>query len=263
MAILPNGIYPDDFPSYAAWKAAYGDKPRAGATPTTPTIPDLPKSSVPTIAGATDPGSGDIYSAILGDPGFQSFKSGSDFALSSAAAQRRAALRALIMQYGGIGGLSDRYGDIDQATLAAARNNPYSQEAQAQRTYAQGVEAFKRSLAARGALQSGDLGYGLDQLDYNKGQSEYDLAQQFGSQAQGYVNDYAGIEASQLQQLAGAITDAEGRVKDWWTPPAPPAGGGGDSAPDPNANLIWYRDPGTGELYSVPQQLTRAGVGLT
>ena len=73
----------------------------------------------------------------------------------------------------------------------------------------------------------------------------------------------AGIEASQLQQLAGAITEAEGRVKDWWTPPAPPAGGGGDSAPDPNANLIWYRDPGTGELYSVPQQLTRAGMGLT
>jgi hypothetical protein len=85
-------------------------------------------------------------------------------------------------------------------------------------SYEQGVEAFKRSLAARDALQSGDLPTGLGQLDYGKGQSEYDLAQQFGSGARGAVNDYAGVEGDQYRQYAQAINDAASRVAQWWTP---------------------------------------------
>jgi hypothetical protein len=46
-------------------------------------------------------------------------------------------------------------------TSRAWRANPLSESARIERDYGQSQENYKRGLAARGALQSGDLGYGL------------------------------------------------------------------------------------------------------
>lgn len=198
----------------------YGPQGRVGGPAVTdPLVPKLPKA-YSNVVGKVNaaPSQGDLYALIYGDPGYQTAKAGADLSLSNAAAQRRAALRQLVLNYGGMGGLQDPYGDVDQATLDAASNNPYSQLKQLSRNYDQSVEAFKRQLAARGALQSGDLGYGIGQLDYGRGQSEYDLGQQMLSGAQGAVNTYKGTESGYYNTLAQAIRDAAASVAQWWTP---------------------------------------------
>jgi hypothetical protein len=304
--------------------AKYGASPRAGVNPPGYKPPVLPQNWGSVFSGVDGaaPGDSSVFGAIAGDPGFQAWKTGSDFTLSNAAAQRQAALRALAIKFGGIGNLNDRYGDIDKATLDAASKNPYSDLAGSKRNYDQGVEAFKRGLSARGALQSGDLGYGLDQLDYTRGQSEYDLANQFGGAATSAVNDYANTEADQRRSEAQAILDAAGRVSQWW---APSDGSGApghnpqditdlqraltqaaaetSSGQNPDAaaaignvanpgeddpayaawkqaqgaaqtyhdqqaqqqqqNVVWYRDPSTGEVYSQPSRGgAGAGIGM-
>ena len=90
-------------------------------------------------------------------------------------------------------GFKDTYGDIDQATLDAAKNNQYSTLAQLQRNYQQSVEAFKRALAARGALQSGDYNHGSDQLATGYSQQPFyhqgnAFAGEVNSDLQNYLN---------------------------------------------------------------------------
>src|SRR5262249_10527350 len=67
---------------------------------------------------------------------------------------------------------------------------------------------------ARGALQSGDLGYGLDRLQTQHAQDLYDLANQFTGEAQGYVNQYAstlqGLDQDQINAIRQAAADAYG-----------------------------------------------------
>jgi hypothetical protein len=292
--------------------------PLAAAPAATPTAPGVSRA-VGNVNAA--PSQDDLYAAIYGDPGYQAAKAGADRSLASAAAARRAALRQLVLSYGGIGGLTDTYGDIDQATLDAAAANPYSDIARAKGSYNTGVEAFRRSLAARGALQSGDLGYGQGRLDYQRGQAEYDLANQFSTGAGNAVNAYAGAEGDYYSRLAQAIRDAAQTVAQWWTPrdgnydeagqlntdlgtslPTEPPPGtqvagtiGGTSvyrypsvpgADTPgfvygasgqpilehppfdssapaisNPDVVWYRDPNTGELYSRPRGRVAPGVG--
>lgn len=99
----------------------------------------------------------DYQQLILQDPAYLSWKSGNDLDLGKAASVRKAALQALAVRYGGLGAMKDEYGDIDQPTLDLAAQNQYSDTAQIQRGYEQGVEGMKRGLAARGMLQSGEL----------------------------------------------------------------------------------------------------------
>jgi hypothetical protein len=90
-------------------------------------------------------------------------------------------LQSLAVKYGGLpaSGFKDAYGDVDPTTLDLARRNQFSDVSRVNRSYGEGVEASKRQLAARGALQSGDLQYALDQADYSRAGAEYDLGNQF------------------------------------------------------------------------------------
>jgi hypothetical protein len=72
-----------------------------------------------------------------------------------------------------------------------AGSNPLSESARIERDYGQSQENYKRGLAARGALQSGDLGYGLGELDYQHSADLYNMGNDFLSAAQGAVNDYS------------------------------------------------------------------------
>lgn len=285
MAGIPGFAYLDDYgvkPPYVA---------RTDPTPTPthgiryPAVFDPNGGSGTGTGGTTTttPPPSPATTDILSDPGFQAWKTGSDLALSNAAAQRRAALRALVLQFGGLGAVKDAYGDIDQATLDAANNNPYSQLNVNQRSYEQGVEAFKRGLAARGALSSGDLPTGLGQLDWQRGQEQYDLANQFGGAAQGDINRYVDTETQQKADYAKEIAAAAARVEaagggsnsgdgsgsgngggsggGSGTGTPPPGSGTPPPTPDTN-NLVWYRDPSTGEIYSMPSGTLRPGLGM-
>jgi len=84
--------------------------------------------------------------------------------------------------------------------------------ARIQRQHEQGIEAFKRALATRGALQSGELSHGLAPGRLGKGQAEYELGNNFANAAQGVVNDYLGVEGGVRSGEAAAINAAQANV---------------------------------------------------
>lgn len=132
---------------------------------------------------------------------------------AQAAAARKQSLQQAIIAYGGLpSSFSDQYGDVDQATLDSAGQNQYSTLAQLARSYMQNEEQFKRGLAARGALQSGDLSYGIDQLQNAYGQQRYDAANALGSSINQALGAYTGVVQNNAQNLTGAIQGAESNV---------------------------------------------------
>lgn len=190
-------------PAIAAWmrKSGTGGGRLGGASSSVPNAPTTapPPVSRVTIAGVTP----DYNKLILSDPGYQDFQANSAKTVADSGAARTAALRKLAIQYGGMGpGFQDQYGDINQETLDLAQKNQFSDTANLQRNYEQGIETFKRQLAGRNALESGDLGYGLAQADYGRGQQQYDLANQFGSAAGTVVNNFtSAVDAQRAAQI--------------------------------------------------------------
>jgi hypothetical protein len=92
----------------------------------------------------------DYKALIQSDPAYLAWQNNGQLDLNQAAAMRKAALQALAVGYGGIGGnFKDVYGDIGPDTLALAGGNQQSDIARLGRSYTQGVDAFRRSLAAR------------------------------------------------------------------------------------------------------------------
>lgn len=189
--------------------------PSASPTPTYTPSAAGPGVAPPPAAGPdsiqTSPGyTPDYTGAIQNDPGYAGATAANQQAQATAAAARRAALQQQVIQYGGMpDGFKDAYGDIDQATLDAAKGNQYSSLAAMQKNYQSSVDQFRKALAARGALQSGDLNYGQDQLDYGLGQSQYDAGNAFGGAAAGTIGQYTGVLDANQQRLAGAIQGAE------------------------------------------------------
>jgi hypothetical protein len=182
--------------------------PTASAPTVTPP-PPAPAGSVQTSAGYNP----DYGSLITSDPAYLSASAAAQAAQAQAAARRKQSLQQAIIQYGGLPqGFADQYGDVDQTTLDQAGQNQYSTLAQLARNYSQNEEQFKRGLAARGALQSGDLNYGEDQLNNAYGQQRYDAADAFGSQANQSLNDYMSVLSGNAQNLSGAIQGAESNV---------------------------------------------------
>jgi hypothetical protein len=117
----------------------------------------------------------DWTKVIQGNSGYMNWALSAAERNDVAAANRTAALRALAIRYGGLpSGFQDPYRDIDEGTLSQSQANPLSESKRLAKSYADGVEQYKRSLAARNALQSGDLGYGLGEIDYQRASNEYE-----------------------------------------------------------------------------------------
>lgn len=187
--------------------------PRAGQTQVAPIQPPAAPPAVPSAIGLEQGFTPNYLGLIKQDPSYLSYVNNATLDVNQAAARRRAALQALAVRYGGLGGgFKDAYGDIDSATLDLARGNQLSDTARLSRNYSQGVEAMKRALAARRGLQSGELTYGLQQADFARAASEYDLGQEFGRAAQLFINDYLEREAAVRRGEAGAISEAEQNV---------------------------------------------------
>jgi len=171
--------------------------------------------SAPSADITVAPGFTPDYGALLqGDPGLAAAKSAAEAAQQSADAARRAAVRSAYVSYGGglPSGFTDKYGDIDQAAQDAAKGNQFSQIANLHRNYTQSVEAFKKHLAAMGALQSSELAYGMDSLDRGLGQQEYDLGNSFTNQLAGLYGNYAGVLGQNARDLASAVSGAQANV---------------------------------------------------
>lgn len=151
----------------------------------------------------------DYTSLIEADPNYLAWLNSSQRNLGDAATQRKAAIRALVQQYGGLPeGITDTYGDLTAADIQAGKDNPYSQMAQLQRSYDQNTLAMKRSLAARGALHSGDLGYEQNQLDTQKGQAASDLGNQFSNSLAAAIGSYLGVVGQENDNRDTAVGQA-------------------------------------------------------
>ena len=155
----------------------------------------------------------DYGSLIQNDPAYGAAKAAADLAAANAAAKRKQQLQQQVIQYGGLpAGFTDQYGDLTPDILDQAKNNQFSTLANLAKNYAQTSEQFKRGLAARGALQSGDLNYGEDQLNNAYGQQQYDAANQIGGLANSVYGEYTGVLGQNAQSLASAVGQAEGNV---------------------------------------------------
>lgn len=167
--------------------------------PKPPAAPAAPASSLAT------PGYTPNYNTLLqSDPAYLAYMNQRQEVGASSAAKRQAALRSLAIQYGGLpAGMTDKYGDLNQGVLDLAKNNQFSTLAGIQRDYTKNVLDTKRALAARGALHSGELGYGLGQADLAHGQAEYNAAQQ----AMGTANQSVGDYLSAIQRADSGLPD--------------------------------------------------------
>jgi len=138
-------------------------------------------------------------------------------------AQRHAATNQALIQFGDVPnfaneaqqlGLSPEalqmlQGDIDPATAGLAANNQFSTEAEMKRQEDQAVRALRNSLAARGALSSGEDAYQSGNQEH-----AYEGAQQAAlvkllSAITGYQQNYTTEQQGQQQQLDQAIQQTE------------------------------------------------------
>lgn len=201
------GTYPNYDPTQDVPLGRIQGAPSSVAA-TAPTNPTTPGGRI-TIGGFTP----DYAKLLTTDPAYLAWQASSGQNVGNAAAARAAALKQLAIQFGGLPqGFADQYGDIDAQTLQLAGKNQHSDQAQLARNYSQGVEAFKRQLAGRGALQSGDLQYGLDNADYARGQQSYDLGNQFGASARQAIGNFQGVVGQENQNQVNAISEAEQNV---------------------------------------------------
>lgn len=198
--------------SLGARDDAYTGVGTVGA-PTAPTgAPKVPTgpAQVQTFAGYTP----DYEALIKSDPSYLAGQTAAAANQSTAAAQRKAALRNAIVRYGGAlpPGFADQYGDIDADTLAAASGNKQSTLANLADNYQQSEQQFLRQLASRGALQSGDLNYGEDQLQKGYAQQQYDAGNAFSDTATGALGAYTGVLSQNARDLASSVGTAESNV---------------------------------------------------
>jgi len=218
MAVMPGTVYIDEWgqkappaiytPSGAAAPSGSGTTGTASAPAPTPAPAAAPGSI--SLGGGYNP---DYGALIQSDPAYLAAQAAAEKAKGDAAATRKQSLQQALIQYGGLpANFNDQYGDIDQATKDLAAGNQFSVLANLAKNYAQSTDQFKRGLAARGALQSGDLGYGLDQLEQGYGQQKYDAANQFGSQINNVLGQYNGVINGNAQAMASAIQGAESNV---------------------------------------------------
>lgn len=284
----------EDSPTGQLWKPPKSQysgaaDPTYDVAPAPGIVPQSARTAAPGISiGGFTP---DYKSLIENDPGLMAVRAGNVKSVGDAASARKAALRALAIKYGGLpAGFQDQFGDIDQGTLQQAQANQYSDEANLSRNYQQTLEGFRRSLAARGMLQSSELDYGQNQADLSRGQQEYDMGNQFGAAAQSAANTFAQAQANARLAEAQAIGDAASRVyqnpsnqpsagtqatlvSDWQSrygqpvytgpdgnlydengnPFSPPSAAPGPPAADASApEYIYWRNPRTGAIEQHP-----------
>jgi hypothetical protein len=205
----------------------------------------------------------DYAALIQGDPGYAGVASQISAATDTAGRQRADAVRRALVQFGmAPPGWKGGYGDVDESTLAAAQQNPFSVMSTLRDQRGRGSADLAAVLGARGTLSSGALTGGEQvlqrQFDSSQAQATQQLLDALGGYEGGYANTVNDLEG----QRRSAYADASGRVAQQYQPQwvadqqaaqaqAGAGAGGYDQQPVP--------PPGT--LGGIPQAITDYGGG--
>lgn len=215
---------PLDYPS-VDWRdavarlvsAASGFQPSASA-PNVPNIYSSMGTPPPALAPPTPGAMGryalpDYQSLIRADPGFAGVSASADAEESAAQSARANAVKRALIQFGVTPpGWQSGYGDVDQATLDAAGQNPNSTMHQLLDARSRGSADLAAVLGARGILSSGALTGGEQLLQRNFDTSQADAANRLLSALGGYESNYADSFRSLEGQRQQAYSDAAGRA---------------------------------------------------
>lgn len=233
------------------------------------TSPALPPS-VPGQTSVKVGGSTPNYAELIqNSPAYVAWKASQQSRLGNLATDRASIIRRLALDYGGLPpGYTDAYGDLRPEDLAAASGNQFSAEHTLQQNYEKGVAAMHQSLAGRGMLQSGELGFGQGQADYAHGQAEYQTGNAFldalNQAVSGYTTGVGNINAEE----PGVISNAQANVQQLYPTVAPTdanyVSGSqeqyGFPVYDDGAGNLWKMGAGgTPEPFSAPTAATPPG----
>ena len=159
----------------------------------------------PSGGGSKPPGSikipgftPDYQNLIQQDPYFAQVRDMLSAQSAAEAAQNESRLGQAFINFG------EAPEGYDPTVAGAASNNPFSTIAQLQRQHEQNTRAQKNQLAARGILQSGELGYQLGEENNNYLGSQYEARQQLLDFISGVQSAFAQAEQNRQQQLLGA-----------------------------------------------------------
>lgn len=188
-----------------------------------------PKTSVPPVGGTSPPppapaplappgaqGGGwqgsntsDPYGAALSDPLY--LQGQADFRASQQAsdAARREAIRRYYIEGGfDLQNFNDPYGDINQETKLLGKKNTeagLSTYARIQKAYVDAIRKMKQNLAARGMLQSGELGFGVQQNELTDRQNLADATSKLMDSFAAARNQYISQQMAAQQNLQGIL----------------------------------------------------------
>jgi hypothetical protein len=258
---VPYPVAIDPFTGLPKKKAP---NPLAGFDPTNPQNTDRGAdrgyTSTSALPGSLDvPGfTPDYRSLIANDPVFKQLQADISAGGAGDLVSRNAALNRLFVGFGSLPdvngaaqslGINDLGQAIDPATGQLAAENQFSTQARLGQAHADATRQIRQNLAARHALQSGELGYQVGRENTAYGAAQNDATQALldaisGLNSQYVTNQRAGTAA--LNTGLGEATNRQIGLN--------PATGSAKAAYDDGLSQQWgqpvYRGP-NGELYGV------------
>jgi hypothetical protein len=154
----------------------------------------------------------DYASLLASDPGYIMAQGASANQAAAAAAGRQQSIRDLVTRSGfDFTGTQDPYGDLDPATLAAAKDNPFSTAKQIVQKSDEAKQAMEAALTSRRVLSSGQTGWELARNAQQRAQAEYDARNNALSGINQARSTFAQAESQRQMQLAEMMMAAMGR----------------------------------------------------
>jgi hypothetical protein len=182
------------------------------------------------------PGMPDFASLIANDPLFK--QSQADMAAMNIQdeASRNAAINRAVIQFGATPDFGkaqqslglDLGAILNPETAGLASQNQFSTQAQLNKANTDGIRQIRRSLAARGGLQSGELGYQLNENQTRYGQAQNDATQKLLDYIGGVQSAYTSYQRQQEELQRQAALEAAQRAELLYQ--YQPQGGGGQAA---------------------------------
>lgn len=191
---------------------------------------------------------------IQGSPVYQSWLANKNAKLGNLATQRAGGVKSLVSKFGFLPpGFKDAFGDLTETDIAAGAANPFGVQAQIKKSYEDAVFNDRRALAARGMLQSGELGYAQNRETTARDQQTYQAGQEFMDALQQLLGGYA----TGAQEALGGEGDAIAQAQQFIlaqgdpSPQADLVEGSMDSYGFPvyrdASGVLWRIDPDTGQ----------------
>jgi hypothetical protein len=194
------------------------------------------------VVPATHP---DYGALAKGTSRYMGWQAGAEQRRGNATANRRAAIRALILQYGKVpAGFKDEFGDVDPALLADAGASQLSQSAQLEQAFQKNLLHRRQGLVSRGMSDSGELGYEVTTAGNERATQENDLIQQLLAAARGDYANYTGEMAGINAEEPGVLSESMDQAAEMYP-----------SEPESTAQIV----PGSQESYGFPVYKTPDG----